>query len=126
MKKCENNNIINNIIKGVSISFLLTLVLIFIYSILLTYTNINENTMNPVLIIIIAISILVGSSISNMKIQHNGILNGGIIAIIYLGLLYLLSSIITSNFQINISTIIIISIGFIFGIIGGIIGVNKN
>ena len=126
MKKYEKNNIINSIIKGVSISFVLTIILIFIYSSILTYTEINEKTMQPVLVIITAISILVGSSISSIKIQHNGILNGGIVSIIYLGLLYLLSSIITSNFQINISTMIIIGIGFIFGIIGGILGVNKK
>ena len=70
---------IKNIAKGTGISLLITLILLFIFSAILTYTNISENTITPVILVITAISILIGSSIGNMKIKRNGILNGGII-----------------------------------------------
>ena len=46
------------IVKGIVISCIITLVLLLIYAILLTYTNIEESTMAPVIILITAVSIL--------------------------------------------------------------------
>ncbi len=46
------------ILKGMGIAFAITLILLFIYAILLTYTNIEEGTMVPVIILITAVSIL--------------------------------------------------------------------
>ena len=46
------------ILKGIIISCIITLILLFIFSILLTYTNLGENTIGPVIIGITGISIL--------------------------------------------------------------------
>lgn len=74
----ENKTAIN-ILKGIGISLVTTLILLLIFSIILTYTNIPENTINAVIMIITAISILIGSSVGNIKIKKNGLINGGII-----------------------------------------------
>ena len=47
-----------NIFKGVGISLILTIILLFIFSLILAYTNVNENTIRPVIIVVTAISIL--------------------------------------------------------------------
>ena len=47
-----------NIFKGVVISLILTIILLFIFSLILAYTNVNENTITPVIIVVTAISIL--------------------------------------------------------------------
>ena len=47
-----------NIFKGVGISLILTIILLFIFSLILAYTTVNENTITPVIIVITAISIL--------------------------------------------------------------------
>lgn len=114
------------ILKGVIISIIFTLVFLFVFSILLTYTNINEKFTNPTIIVITAISILIGSSIGNIKVKKNGLLNGALIGGIYLILIYIISSIINNNFLITKESIIMIIAGMIFGMIGGIIGVNKK
>lgn len=75
----NENKFIINILKGVGISLITTVVLLIIFSIILTYTNIQENVINPVIMIITAISILIGSSLVNIKIKKNGLINGGII-----------------------------------------------
>ena len=59
--------------KGVGISFLVTIILLFIFSLVLTFSDIGENVINPVIIVITAISILIGSSIGNMKIKKQGL-----------------------------------------------------
>ncbi len=117
---------LKNIIRGVLISFITTILFLLIYSCLLTYTEISENTMNVVITVITAISILIGSSIGNLKIKKNGITNGGIIGGVYLLIIYLISSLLNWKFELNLESVILISIGIIFGIFGGIIGVNKK
>ena len=114
-----------NIIKGIGIAFIITLLGIFVFSLLLTYTKISENTISPVIIIISAISILIGANISTRKLNKNGMLNGALIGGIYILLIYLISSIINSQFSINIYSIFLIIFGIIAGLIGGILGINS-
>ena len=124
-KIIENSNSAGiTIIKGVSISFILTLILVFIFSIVLTYTNIAESTIFPVVLFITAISILIGSSVSTIKIKKNGIINGGAIGLIYILVLYLISSILSTGFSLNGNSLIIMLAGLIGGMLGGIVGVN--
>lgn len=52
------NKTIKNIGKGIGIALLSTMILLLIFSVLLTYTNISENTITPVIIVVTAISIL--------------------------------------------------------------------
>lgn len=121
-----DNNIIKNIAKGVGISLLATCILLLIFSVIMTYTNISEQVINPVIMVITALCILIGSSIGNIKIKKNGILNGALVGGIYIFTLYIISSLLNWEFGLNIQSLIMIAIGIIFGILGGIIGVNKK
>lgn len=125
MEKIKNSSIIN-ILKGVCISIGLTLVLLLIFAIILTYTNVKEDTITPVIIVVTALSIIIGSSIANMKISKNGILNGAIIGIIYLLIIYLISSFMNNKFELTGISFVMIVASIICGILGGIIGVNKK
>lgn len=126
MENIDNPNIKNyiQIIKGLGISFLVTFVCLLILAVALTYTNVSEDVINPTIIIITAISILMGSMLSAIKIRKNGLVNGGIIGGIYILLLYLISSVFSTNFTLTVGSIIMITVGIVFGILGGIIGVN--
>ena len=120
------NKTVIQIIKGVGISFLSTILLLIIFASLLTYTQLSEQMMNPVIIIITAVSILIGSSIGNSKIKKNGLINGALIGGIYIIIIYFVSSILNRKFGLEIQSLIMIVIGMIFGILGGIVGVNKK
>ena len=117
---------INNIAKGVGIALLTTFILLLILAAILTYSEISETIINPVIIVITAISILIGSSIGNVKIKKNGLVNGALVGGIYIFTIYLISSILNWRFGLEIQSIIMIVVGMIFGILGGIIGVNKK
>ena len=123
--KDKNKNAIN-ILKGTIISILLTLILLTIYSALLSFTNISENTMVPVVLVMTGISILVGSSMSSINIKRQGMLNGGLVGLIYMLFIYTLSSIFLVGFELNLNCILMIIIGIITGMLGGIIGVNLS
>ena len=121
----EKNNTIAKIGKGILISIIVTLLAIFIFSILLTYTKISERVIPIVIIIMTFISILIGSIISIRKVSNNGMINGAIIGGTYVMLLYLISSILNTGFSLNIYTITMIIAGVVSGMIGGIVGINS-
>ena len=124
----EGNKMENakNIFKGVGISLLITVIILLIFSIILAYTDVSENTMAPVIIVATALSIWIWFSISTRNIKKNGMLNGGLIGIIYLAILYIISSILNWKFGLNLQSFIMIIAGSIMGILGGIIGVNRK
>lgn len=123
-KQEEFNNIAKILLKGSAISFVSLLILLFAFSAILTYTNIDESIIPIATIVINTVSILIGSSIATIHLKKNGILNGLIIGIIYMLLIYLISGIINSSFALELQAILLIAFGIIAGGIGGIIGVN--
>lgn len=111
--------------KGLLISFVATLIGILIFALILTLTNLSENTTPVVIIAISFVSILIGTTISTRKIHKNGMINGGIVGGIYVLLLYIISSLVNTGFTLNIYTIIMMIAGIIAGLIGGILGINS-
>ncbi|MCL2860647.1 MAG: TIGR04086 family membrane protein [Oscillospiraceae bacterium] len=120
----EPNRNFMTILKGSAISIGLTLIALLVFSYILTYTNVSEDTTFPVIVIITAVSILIGSSLCNIKLRKNGFLNGGAVGAIYIAFIYLLSSIFTMDFSIGMDSLVIIITGVLAGMLGGIIGVN--
>lgn len=119
----KEKNIIK-ILKGVMISIVISILLLTIYAVILTYTSTSESTIKPVVIIITGISLLIGSFISSMKLKKQGMINGGIVGLIYILSIYIISSIWLSNFSLDLESIIMIIVSIITGMIGGIIGIN--
>ena len=60
MEGFQNRSFIT-IIKGMVISVVLTLLLLFVFAIILTYTQVSESTIPAVIIVVTAISLLIGS-----------------------------------------------------------------
>ena len=112
------------IIKSVAIAYVITLILIMIFAILLTYTNVPESFMETGVLIISMLSILISSFLSVKKIKENGLRNGALIGMSYVFVLYILSSIFITGFGLSGYSIITIILCGIIGMIGGIIGVN--
>lgn len=122
----NSSNSLVKVLKGSLISIIATIILLIVFSAVLTYTNVNENSMPTVIIVITALSILIGSQITTSKIKKNGIVNGALVGAIYILALYIISSIISKDFSLNFYSIIMIATSIAIGGIGGIIGVNKK
>ena len=121
----ESNNI-KIIAKGGLISIVITIIALMIFAVMLSSTSISETTIPTVIIIITAVSILIGSSLSMTKIKKNGIVNGALIGLIYIIFIYLLSSIVEKDFSMNLYSIVMIIESIFAGAVGGIIGINKK
>lgn len=124
INRSEISKNVINIVVGSVLALIITLLALLIFSALLTYTDVKENTIKPVIIVITAISILIGSGFSTRKIKKKGLINGGVVGLIYVMTIYLLSSITGSGFELNMYSIMMIVAGTIAGVLGGIIGVN--
>ena len=122
----SSNKFIKKIFKGVLISLVVSFVLLAIFAIVLTYTSVSENTIVPVIIVVTGISILVGTILESRKIVKNGIWLGGIIGLVYVLILYIISSLLNADFSINTPSFILILVAIFSGMIGGIIGVNNR
>ncbi len=112
---------IGSVIKGLMISLIVTLLFILGISFLLVSTSISESIIIPSIWVITALSLLIGTIIA---IKKSGMLYGGIVGMIYISLLYTLSSIVNGNFSLTSDSIILIFVSIISGGLGGIIGVN--
>ena len=122
-KKIMDKNIVK-VIMGSLISLLITIIALLVVSIILTYTDVSENIITVSVIVISALSILIGSIISAVNIKKNGIINGALVGFIYMITIYLLSSIFIAGFNVNMQSIIMIVVSIFAGMLGGIIGVN--
>lgn len=122
----ESGNNIKKILIGSGVSIVITIIGLIIFATLLTYTSIAESTIPTVTIIITIVSILTGSSICMSTVRKNGILNGVLIGLIYIGFIYILSSTIEGNFALDLKSIIMVIGAIIAGAVGGIIGVNRR
>ena len=112
------------IIKGSVVSIILSLILLTIYAIILANTDVSEDTITLVVTVTTGISILVGSSMSTKKIKSKGLINGCFVGLIYMLAIYIASSIISGTFALVQSSIIMMAVGILTGMIGGIIGIN--
>lgn len=112
------------IMKGVLLAYFITFILLLIYSGILTYTSVPESSIPTCAFAISMISVFTASSIMVIKVKEKGLKNGGLIGLIYILLLYILSSITSTGFGLTTFSIATIIFNILLGMVGGIIGVN--
>lgn len=113
-----------SLFKGIALAYTVTLGLILIVAIMLTYTSLEEKTIPLLNTIIMVLSITVGAIYLTLKVGRKGWLNGGAIGILYYLILLLLNILFLKEYSINIYTTSKLVISLITGIIGGMIGIN--
>ncbi len=102
-------------VKGIAISMILSLLMMLILSMVLSFSSVKENVIMPTVIFISAFSILVSSFLVAKRIESKGIIYGSLLGLIYMLILYLLSSILNFDFSLNTNAVVMIT----FGIVGG-------
>lgn len=119
-QKINENNIIS-VINGLFTSLIITLIFILLISFILVKTSVSERIITPSIWIITCLSIFLGSMKS---IREKSTINGALVGIVYIGILYLISSLLNANFGLTINSILLIIASVFSGILGGLIGTN--
>lgn len=112
------------LLKGLLLAFIVTSVLIVLFSLLLTYSTLRESKMPLLNTVIMIVSITSGSIYIGRKIKEKGWINGGLIGISYYIILIVLNLLFFKPFAIDIFSISKLFVASITGVIGGIIGIN--
>lgn len=115
---------ISMILKGVLLAYCISFLLILVYSAILTYTGVSESTIPMAVFMISLLSVFLASSLMVIKLKENGLKNGGLIGLIYILVLYFLSSLTSVGFGLSSFSIATIIFNILLGMVGGIIGVN--
>lgn len=115
---------IKNILKSIIGAYIVTLILILIFSFILSSTNLSDNYIRPVLLGITFFSISINSFICLKRLKSKGLIYGFWIGAIYCILLVMISCILNSGIDLSLYSYVQIVICILSGIIGGILGVN--
>lgn len=111
-------------IREIFFSAILTIVLIFFISILITYTSLEERFIFPLVIGAVTFSLLLCAYRIAKNKKEKGIIYGAGLGVSYMLVLYIISSLIDFDFSLSIHSIIMIIAGILGGAVGGILGVN--
>lgn len=115
---------IKNYLLCLLITFFVSAILLGVTSLIFAYTNINDKYLQMFVFGIVAISILIGSTILSKKIKEKGLILGGIFGFTFLLIIFLISGIAYSSFALTNTLFVYVGISMLSGIVGGIIGVN--
>lgn len=94
--------------KSLLLEIIISLIGMFILAIILSKTSVSDSIMGNVIIGISAFAISMGGFISSRKLEIKGIICGALQGIIYMLVLYLLSSIANGNFALKVEGIVMI------------------
>lgn len=119
----RSNNIVV-LVKGLLISYFITLPIFIMFAFILTYTDFPEKYISPAVVITTVVSVLIAGSTMSKNARSKGWLNGAVIGAVYMVLLYLISSMTFGNFEVNRYVVTMLVIGIVTGTIGGILGIN--
>lgn len=119
----DHGNIVS-MVKGIAVAYLVTIPMFVIFAFFLANMDFPEKFAPSAVIITTLVSIIVAGWTSTRKIKSKGWLNGGIIGFMYMGILFLVSSLVYRDYTITRHVIIMLIIGVIIGAIGGILGIN--
>jgi len=115
---------LTSLIKGIIVSYIITIPAFIIFALLLSYIDFPEKYISSAVLIATIVSLLVAGSTATRNVKNKGWLNGAIVGLIYMLVLYIFSGLVFKNFTIDRQVIIMAVIGVLCGAIGGIIGIN--
>ena len=113
-------------VRGMAVAFAITCIIFIGYGILLTYTDLSEETLPLVSMVCTAISAAAAGYDWAACMKEKGLLWGGAAGGVYTVLLYLLTSISSGNFMLAFSGLMTLAVALAGGAAGGILAVNRK
>lgn len=120
----EKNNSYLPAAEGVLRGFIITVVLLLIFAVVMTFIEVDEGASSMFYLITTLLSIMYGSIYAVRKIKRRGWLIGIIVTLLYLLILYIVSIISGNSSVIGTDRIMRFLLALIVGALSGMIGVN--
>ena len=113
-----------NILKSVGMAYLITLLIFLVLAIILTYTEFPEAMVPTAVVITTLISIMLAGTSAARRARTRGWINGGLAGLVYMLILYLISSFTVVDFRIDQYVWAMLISGILAGALGGVVGIN--
>ena len=113
-----------HIFEGVLRGFFLTLMLLIIYAIIVTYGNVGDSFKNVSLLVISMISVLYACIYASKKIGKKGYLVGLLVSLFYMLIVYIISVITGGSPSIGAASLIRLALCLFVGMLSGMLGIN--
>lgn len=127
VKSSENESLrISSLFNGLLASIIVTVLAFILLALIMANTDFPQRLITPAVVLTTIVSVLTAGSVSTRGIHSKGWLNGGIVGLIYMVILYLVSSLVYNDFTIDKYVITMTAIGVLAGAIGGIVGINTG
>lgn len=121
-----NNSPFLALLKGIITSCTLTFIIFTVYAILLTYTSLQENSVNTIMLASTAISCILCGFITGKKAPSKGILWGSLGGLAYILIILTVSLSTADSFTLSPKIVISIALALCCGALGGVIGINTH
>ncbi len=102
----------------------LTVAVLLLASLLLTYTPVSETMIPAIAIMVAVLAAAVAGITASRSVKNRGWLTGSVAGVLYSIILYLFSSLAGNGFHFNAYVVIMLIVSFFAGAIGGILGIN--
>lgn len=120
----HNQNTLLAIIKGIIVGLVISLVLLLASVLVLNFTSLTEAAVPYIAFAVGLIGVLVGSGYVGRQVGSKGWLNGGITGTVFVMVLLILGFVFLDNLTLGLHIIPKLFLGFAFGAVGGMMGVN--
>ena len=113
-------------VKGLAVAFAITCIIFIGFGILLTYTEITEESLPMVSLVCTALSAGAAGFDWAACMQKRGLLWGMAAGGAYVVLLYMIISLAAERFSLELSLVMTFAVALAGGAVGGILGVNRK
>ena len=125
-KKTADGNVALCLVRGMAVAFAITCIIFIGFGILLTYTELTEESLPLVALVCTALSAAAAGYDWAACMKQKGILWGLAAGAVYTVLLYLITSLASDRFALELSGVMTLIVALAGGAVGGILGVNRK
>ncbi|WP_066088437.1 TIGR04086 family membrane protein [Anaerotignum neopropionicum] len=123
MEKQSGQGLIS-MVKGMAIAYAITCIFFIAYGLILTYTNVSEQSLPMIALACTAISTAIAGYDWAKCRKKNGLLMGLLAGFIYTVILFIVTALASDTFTVGMSKVMTLIVALAGGGIGGILGVN--
>ena len=112
------------VVRALVISFALSLILFVILSFIMLYSSMSEQMIRPMVLVVSLIAMVIVGFVASRGSNIRGFLIGGIAALLYMLILYIIGVLVFSAPPFNLNGLIRFLYAFVAGAVGGVLGKN--
>ena len=110
--------------KGILISYIITMLVFFIFALLITYTDLSETYISTVIKVTTALVCIISGFITAASAEKSGLIWGMVSGVLYAVIMCIVGFILIPDYNLSPKLLITLAIALGGGGLGGIIGIN--